>query len=125
MTEAGPSKSPVLTNPKSHFDSISSNSSKHVQLGLGLGPPPALPRRRTHDGESGFAARNNRRKVHSDLFGKDHVEEGSPLVTRPRLSMKREKRPALLLEADVNIAAFSDEYDLGEYIPVLMWIISF
>ena len=39
--------------------------------------------------------------------------------------MKREKRPALLLEADVNIAAFSDEYDLGEYIPVLMWIISF
>ena len=125
MTEAGPSKSPVSTNPKSHFDSISSNSSKHVQLGVGLGPPPTLPRRRTHDVESGFTTRNNRRKVHSDSLGKDHVEEGSPLMTRPRLSMKREKRPAQLLEADVNIAAFSDEYDLGEHISVLMQIVFF
>jgi len=28
--------------------------------------------------------------------------------------MKHEMRPAQLVEADANITAFSDEYDLGE-----------
>ena len=111
MTEAGPSKSPVLPNPKSHLDPVSSDSSKHVQLGLGFGPPPAPPRRRTQDAESGFTTRNNRRRIHSDSLGKGH-EEG--LVTKPRLSIKHEMHPAHLVEADANITAFSDEYDLGE-----------
>ena len=117
MTEAGPSKSPVLSNLKSHFDSVSSSSSKHVQLALGLGPPPALPRRRTQDTENGFAIRNNRRRVHSDSFGKGHGEEGS---AKPRLSIKHEVRPAQLAGADANITAFSDEYDLGEHTTFLV-----
>lgn len=29
--------------------------------------------------------------------------------------MKHEMRPTYLVEADANITAFSDEYDLGEY----------
>lgn len=118
MTEAGPSKSPVLSNPKSHFDSISSISSKHVQLGLGLGPPPVHPRRRAQDAENGFPTRNNRRRIHSESLGKGHVEEGSPLTTKPRLSMKHEIRPVHLLEADADITAFSDEYDLGKCIII-------
>ena len=35
-------------------------------------------------------------------------------MTKPRLSMKHEMRPVHLVEADANITAFSDEYDLGE-----------
>lgn len=120
MTEAGPSKSPVLSNPKNLFDSVSSNSSKHVQPGLGLGPPPGPSRRRTQDVESGFTTRNNRRRIHSDSLGKGHVEEGSPLVAKPRLSMRHEMRPVQLVEADANIAAFSDEYDLGQFTTPLM-----
>ena len=111
MAEAGPSKTPVLSNPKSRLDSVSPDSSKRVQLGLGLGSPPVPPRRRTQDAESGFATRNNRRRVHSDSLGKGH-EEG--LVVKPRLSMKHEMRPAHLVGADADITAFSDEYDLGE-----------
>lgn len=114
MTEAGPSKSPGPSNPKSHFDSLSSASSKQVQLGLGLGPPPVPSRRRIQDTENGFPTRGNRRRVHSDSLGKGHVEDGSSLVTRPRLSMRHDMRPSQLVEADANITAFSDEYDLGE-----------
>ena len=64
--------------------------------------------------ESGFTTRGNRRRVHSDSLGKGHVEEGSSLVTKPRLSMRHDMRPSQLVEADANITAFSDEYDLGE-----------
>ena len=113
MTEAGPSRLPVLSNPKSNFDSISSNSSKHVQHGLGLGPPPTLSRRRTQDTGDGFATRNSRRGAHSDTLWKG--EEGPALATKRRGSMKQEMRPAQLVEADANITAFSDEYDLGEW----------
>ena len=115
MTEAGPSKSPVSSNPKSHFDTVSSTSSKRVQLGLGLGLPPAPSRRRIQDAENGFPIRNNRRRIHSDSLGKGHVEEGSSLVTKPRLSMRHEMRPSQPVEADANITAFSDEYDLGKF----------
>lgn len=111
MAEAGPSKSPVPSNPKSHFDSISSNSSKHVQLALGHGPPPAPPRRRTQDVENVFPTRNNRRRIRSDSLG---GEEGSPSLSKPRPPMKHEMRPTYLVEADADITAFSDEYDLGE-----------
>ena len=111
MAEAGPSKSPVSSNPKSHFDSISSNSSKHVQLGLGHGPPPVPSRRRTPDADNVFPTRNNRRRVHSDSQG---GEEGSPPAPKLRLSMKHGMRPTYLVEPDAGIAAFSDEYDLGE-----------
>src|SRR5882762_7826710 len=111
MAEAGPSKSPILSNSKSHFDSISSNSSKHIQLTLGHNPPPAPPRRRTQDAENALPARNNRRRIHPDSLG---GEEGSPSVPKPRLSMKHEMRPTHLVEADADITAFSDEYDLGE-----------
>lgn len=120
MAEAGPSKSPISSNPKSHFDSISSNSSKHGQLGLGHGPPPAPSKRRTQDVENVFSTRNNRRRVHSDSLG---GEEGSPLVSKPRLSMKHEMRPTYLPEADANITAFSDEYDLGECTNCLHMIV--
>lgn len=116
MTEAGPSKSPALSNPKTHFDSVSSNSSKHVQPGLGLGPPPVLSRRRTQEVESGFVTRSNRRGVHSDSLWKGQGEEEPAFVTKPRPSMKYEVRPAQLVDTDANITAFSDEYDLGEYI---------
>jgi hypothetical protein len=112
MAEAGPSKPPVLSNPKSHFDPGSPNTSKHVQLGHG--PPPALPRRRTQDIESGFITRNNPRRFRSGSFGKGRGEGGSAMVLKPRLSMKHEMRPTHLVEADANITAFSDEYDLGE-----------
>ncbi|KAF9643854.1 hypothetical protein BDM02DRAFT_3175491 [Thelephora ganbajun] len=120
MTEAGPSKSPVSSNPKSHFDSLSSNSSKHVQLGVGLGPPPAPSRRRAQDAENGFTTRNNRRKTHFDPFGRGHGEEGPAPVTKPRPSMKYEMHPAQLLEADANITAFSDEYDLAHEDPAIL-----
>jgi hypothetical protein len=112
MAEAGPSKSPSSSNPKSHFDSISSNSSKHVQLALGHGPPPVPPRRWTQDAENVFSTRNNRRWIHSDSLG---GEESSPPLPKPRLSIKHEMRPTYLAEADADITAFSDEYDLGEY----------
>jgi len=120
MAEAGPSKLPTLSSPKSHFDSVSSNSSKHVQLGLGLGPPPASSKRRTQDVENGFTARSHRRRIRSDSLGKGHGEEGFALVTKPRLSMKHEMRPVQRVEADTNITAFSDEYDLGECTTFLM-----
>jgi len=114
MAEAGPSKLPILSNPKSHFDTVSSNSSKRVQLELGLGHPPASSKRRTQDVENGFTTRSYRRRIRSDSLVKGHGEEGPALVTKPRLSMRHEMRPAQLVEADANITAFSDEYDLGE-----------
>ena len=120
MTEAGPSKSPVLSTPKSHFDSISSNSSKHVQLGLGHGPPPTPSRRWTQDSENVFSTRNNRRRIHSDSFGKGRSEEGSPVMPKTRLPTKHDTYPLHLVEADANITAFSDEYDLGECTTFLM-----
>jgi hypothetical protein len=46
-------------------------------------------------------------------LGRLVVRKGCP-VPKPRLSMKHEMRQPHLVEADANITAFSDEYDLGE-----------